>query len=174
VLEFAFPLGILLHNFGNKKQGCLGSGNPAPPPPCVRAQFSTPSRGEAVVKTILFVDDHQVLARLSCKILEMHGYRAVSAYDGLDALRKFDEEEVDLMVTDYRMEGMNGVELARIVHQKHPEVPVILVTGYSDVEYGEDIAACLQKEALFPALLEKIQLFLSEREAVSTQEPASL
>jgi CheY-like chemotaxis protein len=129
----------------------------------VRTAISGASR-EAVLKTILFVDDHQVLARLSCEILEMQGYRAVSAYDGLDALRKFDEEDIDLMVTDYRMEGMNGVELARKVHEKRREVPVILVTGYGDVEYGEDIAACLQKEALFPALLEKIKLFLGEAE----------
>ena len=42
------------------------------------------------MKAILFVDDHEVLARLSCEILEMHGYRAVSAYNGEDALAKFE------------------------------------------------------------------------------------
>jgi CheY-like chemotaxis protein len=117
------------------------------------------------VKTILFVDDHQVLARLSCEILEMQGYRAVSAYDGLHALDQFDQEDIDLVVTDYRMDGMNGAELAQKVHEKHPNVPVILVTGYNDVEYGEDVAACLPKEILFPTLLEKIKLFLEEAEA---------
>ncbi|HEY6273209.1 MAG TPA: response regulator [Terriglobales bacterium] len=118
-----------------------------------------------MMKTILFVDDHQVLARLSCEILEMQGYRAVSAYDGLDALRKFDQEDVDLMVTDYRMEGMDGLELARRVHEKHPSVPIILVTGYGDVDCGREIAACLQKEILFPALLEKIKVFLDQTES---------
>lgn len=44
------------------------------------------------MKAILFVDDHEVLARLSCEILEMHGYRAVSAYSAQDALEKFDRE----------------------------------------------------------------------------------
>jgi CheY-like chemotaxis protein len=116
------------------------------------------------MKTILFVDDHQVLARLSCEILEMQGYRAVSAYDGLDALRRFDDEDIDLMVTDYRMEGMDGLELARRVHEKHPELPIILVTGYSDVACGADIVACLQKEVLFPTLIEKIRHSLGERE----------
>ena len=122
------------------------------------------------MKTILFVDDHQVLARLSCEILEMQGYRAVSAYDGLDALRRFDEEDIDLMVTDYRMDGMDGLELAKRVHDKHPELPIILVTGYSDVAYGADIAACLQKEVLFPALLEKINVCLGKarREELKT------
>lgn len=116
------------------------------------------------MKTILFVDDHQVLARLSCEILKTQGYRALSAYDALDALQQFDHEDIDLVVTDYRMEGMNGAELAQKVHEKHPEVPVILVTGYTDIEYGKDVAACLQKETLFPDLLDKIKLFLGETE----------
>jgi DNA-binding NtrC family response regulator len=121
------------------------------------------------MRAILFVDDHEVLARLSCEILEMQGYRAVSAYSGADALRKFDEEEFDILVTDYRMDGMNGLELARKVHEKHPEVPVIIVTGYGPVEGGKDVVACLPKEDLFPALLEKIKTFLEEE----APEPAA-
>lgn len=116
------------------------------------------------MRAILFVDDHEVLARLSCEILEMQGYRAVSAYNGEDALQKFDEEDFDILVTDFRMEGMNGVELARRVHEKHPEVPVIIVTGYGPIDGGKDVAACLQKEDLFPALLEKIKTYLGEQE----------
>ena len=50
------------------------------------------------MKNILFVDDHEVLARLSCEILEMQGYRAVSAYDGEDALRKFRHGGFDMVV----------------------------------------------------------------------------
>ncbi|HJT53235.1 MAG TPA: response regulator [Candidatus Angelobacter sp.] len=121
------------------------------------------------MRAILFVDDHEVLARLSCEILEMQGYRAVSAYNGQDALRKFDEEDFDILVTDFRMEGMNGVELARKVHEKHPEVPVIIVTGYGPVDGGKDVVACLQKEDLFPTLLEKIKMFLGEK----TPQPVS-
>jgi DNA-binding NtrC family response regulator len=119
---------------------------------------------ETIMRAILFVDDHEVLARLSCEILEMQGYRAVSAYNGEDALKKFDEEDFDILVTDFRMEGMNGVELARRVHEKHPEVPVIIVTGYGPIDGGKDVAACLQKEDLFPALLEKIKAYLGEKE----------
>jgi DNA-binding NtrC family response regulator len=116
------------------------------------------------MQAILFVDDHEVLARLSCEILEMQGYRAVSAYSGADALKKFEEDDFDILVTDFRMDGMNGLELARKVHERNPEVPVIIVTGYGPVEGGKDVVACLQKEDLFPALLEKIKMFLGERE----------
>ena len=63
------------------------------------------------------------------------------------------------------MEGMNGVELARKIHAKSPQIPVIIVTGYGPVDGGRDVNACLQKEDLFPALLEKIKLFLGEAPA---------
>src|ERR1700756_2005274 len=108
----------------------------------------------------LFVDDHEVLARLSCEILEMQGYRAVSAYSATDALEKFRKNKFDLLVTDFRMEGMNGLELARKVHDLHPDVPVIIVTGYGPIDGGNDVDVCLSKEALFPDLLEKIKFYL--------------
>jgi CheY-like chemotaxis protein len=114
------------------------------------------------MKAILFVDDHEVLARLSCEILEMQGYRAVCAYNAQEALEKFNQQKFDILVTDFRMEGMNGLELARQIHQKDPQVPVIIVTGYGPVDGGKDVNACLQKEELFPALLEKIKLYLGE------------
>src|SRR2546421_7912149 len=124
------------------------------------------------MKAILFVDDHEVLARLSCEILEMQGYRAVSAFNAAQALEKFDQENFDILVTDFRMEGMNGLELARKIHAKSPEIPVIIVTGYGPVDGGKDVAACLQKEDLFPALLEKIKFFLGEAEK-KEEEPVT-
>lgn len=121
------------------------------------------------MKAILFVDDHEVLARLSCEILEMQGYRAVCASSGAEALKKFDQEDFDLLVTDFRMNGMNGVELARKVHERNPDLPVILVTGYGPVDGGKDVVDCLQKEDLFPALLEKITMLQRERELVAAK-----
>ncbi len=115
------------------------------------------------MKAILFVDDHEVLARLSCEILEMQGYRAVCAYNAAEALDKFEKERFDILVTDFRMEGMNGLELARQIHQRNPQVPVIIVTGYGPVDgASNEVSACLQKEEMFPALLEKIKLYLGE------------
>ena len=114
------------------------------------------------MKAILFVDDHEVLARLSCEILEMQGYRAVSAYSAQDALDKFERDRFDLMVTDFRMEGMNGLELARKVHDKYPGVPIIIVTGYGPIDGGKEVNSVLSKEELFPDLLDKIKFYLEE------------
>ena len=127
------------------------------------------------MKAILFVDDHEVLARLSCEILEMQGYKAVSAYSAKEALEKFDEQDFYILVTDFRMEGMNGVELAHKIRQKSPNTPVIIVTGYGPVDGGKDVNACLAKEDLFPALIDKIKFYLGESEsAPKTQEPAAV
>ena len=121
------------------------------------------------MKAILFVDDHEVLARLSCEILEMQGFRAVSAYNAKDALEKFEKEKFDLLVTDFRMEGMDGLQLARKIHAKDPSLPVIIVTGYGPIDAGEEAKVCLAKEQLFPALVEKIRLILGESKG---REPA--
>jgi len=127
------------------------------------------------MKAILFVDDHEVLARLSCEILEMQGYRAVSAYSAKEALEKFSQQDFDILVTDFRMDGMNGVELAHRIRKKSPNTPVIIVTGYGPVDGGKDVSACLQKEDLFPALLEKIKFYLGEGNgSARTEEPASV
>ena len=120
------------------------------------------------MKAILFVDDHEVLARLSCEILEMQGYRAVSAFNAEDALDKFKREKFDILVTDFRMEGMNGLELARQIRATEPNIPVIIVTGYGHIDGGKDVDACLPKEQMFPALLEKIKVYLGEGDTAHT------
>lgn len=121
------------------------------------------------MKAILFVDDHEVLARLSCEILNMQGYRAVSAYNASDALSKLEKEDFDMLVTDFRMEGMNGLELAKKVREKTPNIPIIIVTGYSDLDGNKDVTV-LSKENLFPTLLEKIKLFLGDAEQPAEQK----
>ncbi|MCU1284318.1 MAG: response regulator receiver protein [Acidobacteriales bacterium] len=120
------------------------------------------------MKTILFVDDHEVLARLSCDILEMNGYRAISAYNGADALAKFENEDIDLVVTDFRMDGMNGLELAKRIRERRPDAPIIIVTGYGKLEGAKDIIV-LSKDTLFPNLLEEIKTHLGEGESAPDQ-----
>jgi CheY-like chemotaxis protein len=66
------------------------------------------------------------------------------------------------------MEGMNGLELAREIHNSHPNVPVIIVTGYGHIDGGKDVNACVPKERMFPALIEKIKTYLGEGEGQPT------
>ena len=69
------------------------------------------------MKAILFVDDHELLARVSCQLLRGHGYKADYAYNANEALAKFERDTFDVLVSDYRMAGMNGLELAKLVRQ---------------------------------------------------------
>jgi CheY-like chemotaxis protein len=114
------------------------------------------------MKAILFVDDNEVLARMSCEVLRRHGYRAECVYNGRDALARFEGETFDLMVTDYCMAGMNGVELAGLIRQRVPGIPIIIVSGYAPERKTNAVDAWLDKPELFPALLEKIDLLLAQ------------
>ncbi len=116
------------------------------------------------MKTVLFVDDNQILSRLSCDILRRQGYRAVPAFSALEALEAFERDTFDLVITDLRMENMDGLELARAIRERDPKMPIIMVTAYGPVE-GEYIDVCLPKDGLFPALLEQIRLCLATAEA---------
>jgi len=119
------------------------------------------------MKAILFVDDHEILARLSCEILETQGYRAECAFSGNEALQKFAREKYDILITDYRMDDMNGLELAKRIRLQAPEIPIVVVSGYP-VEGNDEVDAWLEKQSMFPALLDKIKLLLGERDS----EPA--
>ena len=125
------------------------------------------------MRSILFVDDHEVLARLSCEILSMQGYRADCAFNAADALAKLAEEDFDMLVTDFRMEGMNGLELAQKVREKTPHMPIIVITGYSDLDGNKDVTV-LSKEDLFPGLLDKIKIFLGDAETDKSTESQAL
>ena len=114
------------------------------------------------MKAVLFVDDHKPLARLSCEILQKQGYRAEYAFDATEALAKFEQGEFDIVVTDYRMEGMSGVDLARRLRQMVPQLPIVIVTGCSDVEPCPEVDAWVGKQEMFPKLLDTIRHLLNE------------
>ena len=81
---------------------------------------------------ILLVDDNPDgnLARRS--VLEELGYRVVSARSGSEALRLSQEESFDLVITDYKMSPVNGLELIKSLRENHFEKPIILLTGFAD------------------------------------------
>jgi CheY-like chemotaxis protein len=113
------------------------------------------------MKKILVVDDNELLCRMARDILEMDGYRVVAARDAIKALETFENESFDAVVTDLRMPGMSGLELARLIRAKYPRFPIIMMTAYGPVQ-ADEITTCLAKENLFPELLTAIRLCVSE------------
>ena len=83
---------------------------------------------------ILVVDD-EPLKRITLQIeLSEQGYEVYEAADGLTARRIFESKPIDVVVTDVRMPGMNGLDLLAYLKQTRPEVEVILMTAYATVD----------------------------------------
>jgi CheY-like chemotaxis protein len=81
---------------------------------------------------ILLVDDnaHGLSARKS--VLEELGHTIVTASSGTDALEYVARNKFDLVVTDYKMERMDGLELIGVLREQSPELPIILISGFVD------------------------------------------
>jgi CheY-like chemotaxis protein len=112
------------------------------------------------MKKVLVVDENEMLCQLACDILRAEGFHAVSARSAAEALDAFERDSFDILVTESRMPGMTGLELARAVRQKDPQLPIIVMTSYEPVEC-EHVTLWLPKSYLFPGLVEKIHFCLS-------------
>lgn len=84
---------------------------------------------------ILVVDDEQVIRNLLRVSLQRHGYGVLEASNGAEALALFDrhEHEIALLLTDVVMPEIGGVELAKEVATKRPELPVVFISAFCDV-----------------------------------------
>lgn len=87
-----------------------------------------------VVKKILIVDDHPRMRQMIRLVVEsQHGLTVCGeATDGLDAVGKTLELKPDLIVLDFQMPGMNGVDAARAIHGRFSDLPIILFTLHED------------------------------------------
>jgi signal transduction histidine kinase/CheY-like chemotaxis protein len=87
--------------------------------------------------TILLVDDEDIVRRATADMLADIGYTIVEAASGAEALRLVrDGAACDVVVSDYLMPGMNGVELIRHLRELAPELPALLISGYSTIAEG--------------------------------------
>jgi signal transduction histidine kinase len=90
--------------------------------------------------TILLVDDDPLIAASTAALLEDLGHHVVEAGSGARALALLETgPRPDLMITDYAMPGMTGLELGRQVRRKHPGLPVLLATGFADLEDAQSL-----------------------------------
>ena len=86
------------------------------------------SKGEEC-PSILIVDDEELLADTMTEILNISGFCAFTAYEGIEALKLAQEIQPDYLLTDVVMPGMNGVELAIAVRKLRPETNILLFSG---------------------------------------------
>jgi PAS domain S-box-containing protein len=83
----------------------------------------------------LLVDDEELVRMSTADMLMDLGFAVVEVSSAEEAVRFLaDGQAVDVVVTDHLMPGMTGTELARLVQKAHPELPVLLVSGYAELE----------------------------------------
>ncbi len=89
--------------------------------------------------SILVVDDEESCRSLLQDYFQITGYLFKGASDAAEALEILSQDKIDLVVSDIRMKGKNGIELMQKAHKDYPDIPFIIMTGYAPEYSYEDI-----------------------------------
>jgi DNA-binding NtrC family response regulator len=85
------------------------------------------------IATILIVDDDKHICTALASLIKEEGFKALIARDGTTGLETIRSESPDLMLTDIKMDGMDGMELMRRAKDVDPDLPVIMITAYAEI-----------------------------------------
>src|SRR6185436_20084068 len=91
-------------------------------------------RRHAMKRRLLLVEDDEVFLRPLHRTLELKGYEVLPVQSGEEALDTLKSEDVDLVLTDRRLAGMDGVELVGQIKAEHPDLAVLVMTAYGTIE----------------------------------------
>lgn len=98
----------------------------------------------APARRILVVDDEENVCKALRRTLKRDGYEVVTAGSPAEALETLKREKFDLILSDHLMPEMTGLELLKLVHDRHPDMMRMMLTGHADIETA--IAAINQGE----------------------------
>lgn len=90
---------------------------------------------------VVVVDDELPVMQLCARVLELGGYQVDGFTRAEEALARLRSAPADLLVVDYRMPGISGVELARRARAARPGLPVMLITGHGSPDVLAEAAA---------------------------------
>ena len=108
------------------------------------------------LEKILFVDDDPELRNIVAAALAQPGYSILTAADGYEAIRILAHHRVRLLITDLKMPGINGFDLAREAKVMHPDIQIVYLSGYP-VDSGPRVyGALLQKPLRMGDLLAEV------------------
>ena len=120
---------------------------------------------------ILVVEDDAAVRRFLVECLEMLGFAVLQAASGMEALDCLADGRPDLMIVDFAMPEMNGAELTLAIRDQLPELPIILATGYADMDAVDKVVAAdrvLRKPFRIDDLAAAVRAALAERRALAT------
>ena len=84
-------------------------------------------------RTVLLVDDDHLVRDMLGDVLRQYGYQVRQAHSGEQALALLDEQ-IDLLLSDFAMPEFNGAQLALAARERYPHLPVVLLTGYAELQ----------------------------------------
>jgi DNA-binding NtrC family response regulator len=87
---------------------------------------------------VMIVDDEPIVGKRLTPALEKHGFEVEAFLDPSKALARLKEQEFDIVVTDFRMEELDGIQVLTHVMESCPHTRVILITGYATVEVARE------------------------------------
>src|SRR5512146_3343189 len=87
---------------------------------------------------ILVIDDERIALRNLEHVMKKEGYEVTGTQSGQNALKLLEERPFDVVLTDLRMEKVDGMEVLRRCRELHPDTEVIMITGYATLESGVD------------------------------------
>jgi two-component system response regulator HydG len=90
-------------------------------------------------KRVLIIDDDMDMCTLLSRFLTRNGYETDVAYSGQKGIAKFEEENFDVVLCDYRLGNMDGKEVMLSVKKLKPDTIVLIITGYSDIKTAIDV-----------------------------------
>ena len=117
---------------------------------------------------VLVVDDEQIVCNSCKKILSQQGHNVQTALNGREALKKVEQDKYDVLIADWKMPEIDGMEVLRIVKKNHPDIIAIMITGYPSVESAVramrlGVSNYLPKPLTPDALTEALKKALEER-----------
>lgn len=90
-------------------------------------------------KKILIIDDDMDLCALLSRFLSRNGYEVDAAYTGNKGIARFNEGRYDLVICDYRLGDMEGMDVLAALRKQDPQVRVLMITGYSDIKTAVEV-----------------------------------
>lgn len=91
------------------------------------------------MQRILVIDDDTDICLLLRRFLSKNGYEVAIAQNGQTGLSLLEEFSPDLVMTDFRLGDLDGGQILRKIKERFPEVPVLIITGYSDIKIAIDV-----------------------------------
>ena len=132
---------------------------------------------------VLVVDDEVELMTVLCEMLAEHGYETVGCASAEEALAVLQERDVDLLITDLMMPGMDGITLLRLAQEAHPYLLGIVATGQGTIQTAVDamksgafdyVLKPFKLSALLPTLERAVEVGQLKRDNVQLRETVAI